>query len=465
MAAQQLQFEINGGRLSCSPGETREGEGPVRQVMVASGTAEPAVGATMEEVVGRQNLQRALKRVCANQGSPGVDRMTVDQLKDHLRAHWPETRQQLLDGHYTPQPVKQVLIPKPDGSSRTLGIPTVVDRFIQQALLQVLTPMYDPGFSDHSFGFRPGRNAHQAVRTAKEYIAQGNEWVVDIDLEKCFDRINHDILMGRLARRISDKRILRLIRRYLQAGVMVNGVVQERYEGTPQGGPLSPLLSNILLDELDQELERRGHKFCRYADDCNIYVRSERSGKRVMETIEGFLWKKLKLKVNRQKSAVARPQERQFLGFSFTSNRWLKIKLADKALKKVKHRIKKVTRRSRGISLLQVVKELNAYLRGWLGYFRLIETPTIIRDLDSWIRRRLRCYVMKQWIKSSHTRYQRLRSLGVSAQGAGGIAASRKGPWVLSNAKPLKVALSNRFFAEKGLLFLLDLYEPKVTTT
>jgi len=465
MAAQQLQFEINGGRLSCSPGETREGEGPVRQVMVASGTAEPAVGATMEEVVGRQNLQRALKRVCANQGSPGVDGMTVDQLKDHLRAHWPETRQQLLDGHYTPQPVKQVLIPKPDGSSRTLGIPTVVDRFIQQALLQVLTPMYDPGFSDHSFGFRPGRNAHQAVRTAKEYIAQGNEWVVDIDLEKCFDRINHDILMGRLARRISDKRILRLIRRYLQAGVMVNGVVQERYEGTPQGGPLSPLLSNILLDELDQELERRGHKFCRYADDCNIYVRSERSGKRVMETVEGFLWKRLKLKVNRLKSAVARPQERQFLGFSFTSNRWLKIKLADKALKKVKHRIKKVTRRSRGISLLQVVKELNAYLRGWLGYFRLIETPTIIRDLDSWIRRRLRCYVMKQWIKSSHTRYQRLRSLGVSAQGAGGIAASRKGPWVLSNAKPLKVALSNRFFAEKGLLFLLDLYEPKVTTT
>jgi len=465
MAAQQLQFEINGGRLSCSPGEAREGEGPVRQVMVASGTAEPAVGAAMEEVVGRQNLQRALKRVCANQGSPGVDGMTVDQLKDHLRAHWPETRQQLLDGHYTPQPVKQVLIPKPDGSSRTLGIPTVVDRFIQQALLQVLTPMYDPGFSDHSFGFRPGRNAHQAVRTAKEYIAQGNEWVVDIDLEKCFDRINHDILMGRLARKISDKRILRLIRRYLQAGVMVNGVVQERYEGTPQGGPLSPLLSNILLDELDQELERRGHKFCRYADDCNIYVRSERSGKRVMETIEGFLWKELKLKVNRQKSAVARPQERQFLGFSFTSNRWLKIKLADKALKKVKHRIKKVTRRSRGISLLQVVKELNAYLRGWLGYFRLIETPTIIRDLDSWIRRRLRCYVMKQWIKNSHTRYQRLRSLGVSAQGAGGIAASRKGPWVLSNAKPLKVALSNRFFAEKGLLFLLDLYEPKVTTT
>jgi RNA-directed DNA polymerase len=465
MAAQQLQFEIHGGRLSCSAGEAREGREPVRQVTAASDPAEPAVGVTMEEVVGRQNLQRALKRVCANQGSPGIDGMKVEQLKDHLRAHWPEIRQQLLEGQYTPEPVKQVLIPKPDGGSRTLGIPTVVDRFIQQALLQAITPMYDPGFSEHSFGFRPGRNAHQAVCQAKAYIAQGYEWVVDIDLEKCFDRINHDILMGRLARRISDKRILRLIRRYLQAGVMVNGVVQERCEGTPQGGPLSPLLSNILLDELDQELQRRGHRFCRYADDCNIYVRSERAGKRVMETIEGFLWKKLKLMVNRQKSAVARPQERQFLGFSFTSNRWLKIKLADKALKKVKHRIKKVTRRSRGISLLQVVKELNAYLRGWLGYFRLIETPTIIRDLDSWIRRRLRCYVMKQWIKNSHTRYQRLRSLGVSAQGAGGIAASRKGPWVLSNAKPLKVALSNRFFAEKGLLFLLDLYEPKVTTT
>jgi RNA-directed DNA polymerase len=465
MAAQQLQFEIHGGRLSCSAGEAREGEGPVRQVTAASEAAEPAVGVTMEEVVERRNLQRALKRVCANQGSPGVDGMTVDRLKDHLRAHWPEIRRQLLDGQYTPQPVKQVLIPKADGSSRALGIPTVVDRFIQQALLQILIPMYDPGFSEHSFGFRPKRNAHQAVRQAKDYIAQGYEWVVDIDLEKCFDRINHDILMGRLARRISDKRILRLIRRYLQAGIMVNGVVQERYEGTPQGGPLSPLLSNILLDELDQELERRGHRFCRYADDCNIYVRSERAGKRVMETIGGFLWKKLKLKVNRQKSAVARPQDRQFLGFSFTSNRWLKIKLADKALKNVKHRVKKITRRSRGISLLQVVKELNTYLRGWWSYFRLIETPTIIKDLDSWIRRRLRCYLMKQWIKNCHTRYQRLRSLGVSAQGACGVAGSRKGPWALSNAKPVKVALPNRFFAEKGLLFLFDLYETKVTTT
>jgi group II intron reverse transcriptase/maturase len=314
MAAQQLQFEFKGGRISVPRGEAPEEKVPVRQVMVTSGTAEPAVGVTMEEVVERQNLQRALKRVCANQGSPGVDDMTVDQLKYHLRIHWPEIRQRLLNGQYTPEPVKQVLIPKPDGSSRALGIPTVVDRFVQQALLQALTPMYDPGFSAHSFGFRPGRNAHQAVRQAKEYIAQGHEWVVDIDLEKCFDRINHDILMGRLARRISDKRILRLIRRYLQAGVMVNGVVQERYEGTPQGGPLSPLLSNILLDELDQELQRRGHKFCRYADDCNIYVHSERSGKRVMETIEGFCGRGSSLRSTGKRARWPGPRRGSFWG-------------------------------------------------------------------------------------------------------------------------------------------------------
>ena len=273
----------------------------------------------MEEVVRRENLKKALKRVCANKGGPGIDGMTVDELKDHLKVHWPQIRTKLLQGQYKPQPVKQVMIPKPGGGNRMLGIPAVIDRFIQQALLQVLNPIYDPGFSPHSYGFRPGLNAHQSVRQAKKYIEEGCEWVVDIDLEKCFDRINHDILMGRLARRISDKRILRLIRFYLQAGIMVHGVVQERYEGTPQGGPLSPLLSNILLDELDKELERRDHKFCRYADDCNVYVRSERAGKRVMDSIERFLSKKLKLKVNRQKSAVARPQERQFLGFSFTS--------------------------------------------------------------------------------------------------------------------------------------------------
>jgi RNA-directed DNA polymerase len=277
-----------------------------------------------------------------------------------------------------------------------------------------------------------------------------------MDLEKCFDRINHDILMGRIARRITDKRILRLIRRYLQAGIMAHGVVQERYEGTPQGGPLSPLLSNVLLDELDKELEGRGHKFCRYADDCNIYVRSERAGKRVLDSVERFLAKRLKLKVNRHKTAVARPQERKFLGFSFTSGRKLKIKLSGKALKSAKYRIKRITRRSRGINLQQVIKELNVYIRGWIGYYRLIETPTTLRDLDSWIRRRLRCFVMKKWINNSHTRYKGLMALGVSDKNAGPVAASRKGPWAISNMKPVKVAMPNRFFADRGLLCLLD---------
>jgi group II intron reverse transcriptase/maturase len=419
----------------------------------------------MEEVVRRENLQKALKRVCANKGSPGVDGMAVEELRVYLKTHWSGIREELLQGQYKPQPVKQVMIPKPGGGTRMLGIPTVLDRFIQQALLQVLNPIYDPAFSAHSYGFRPGRSAHQALRQAKKYMEEGYEWVVDIDLEKCFDRINHDILMGRIARRISDKRILRLIRLYLQAGIMVNGVVQERYEGTPQGGPLSPLLSNILLDELDKELQGRGHKFCRYADDCNIYVQSERAGKRVMDSTERFLAKKLKLKVNRQKSAVAKPQERKFLGFSFTSGRELKIKLSDKAAKSVKSRIKKITRRSRGISLLQVIKELREYLRGWIGYYWIIETPTVLRDLDSWIRRRLRCYVMKQWIKQCHTRYLGLRALGVSDGGARPVAGSRRGPWAMSNMKPVKIAMPNHFFAERGLLSLLNRYEALDQTT
>ena len=418
----------------------------------------------MEEVVRTENLKKALKRVCANKGSPGIDGRTLGELKDYLKDHWPEIREQLLQGQYNPKPVKQALIPKPGGGTRTLGIPTVLDRFIQQALLQALNPIYNPTFSPHSHGFRPGRNAHQAVRRAKEYIEEGYKWVVDIDLEKFFDRINHDTLMGGIAKRISDKRILRLIRRYLQVGIMVHGAVQERYEGTPQGGPLSPLLSNVLLDELDKELERRDHKFCRYADDCNIYVRSERAGKRVMDSIERFLDKKLKLKINRQKSAVAKPQERKFLGFSFTSGKELKIRLSDKALKSVKYRTREITRRSRGISLLQIIKELSTYLRGWLGYYRIIETPTVLRDLDSWIRRRLRCFVMKRWIKSCHTRYKGLRALGVSDWGARPVTASRKGPWPMSNMKPVKVAMPNRFFAERGLLSLSNHYESLAKT-
>jgi len=415
----------------------------------------------MEKVVQRDNLQKALQRVCSNKGSPGIDGMTVDELKDHLKAHWPQIREQLLAGRYTPQPVRQVLIPKPGGGTRMLGIPTVLDRFIQQAMLQVLSPVYDPTFSPNSYGFRPGRSAHQAVRQSKQYIAQGYDWVVDMDLEKCFDRINHDVLMGRLAKRISDKRILRVIRRYLQAGIMVQGIVQERNEGTPQGGPLSPLLSNVLLDELDKELDRRGHKYCRYADDCNIYVKSERAGRRVLDSIERFLTMKLRLKINHSKTAVAKPQQRQFLGFSFTSGRELKIKLSTKAEKSLHYRVKQITRRSRGVSLERVITDLNEYLKGWLGYFRLMETPSTLRDLDSWIRRRLRCFMMKRWINNCHTRYHALRALGVSDRNAALIAGSHRGPWVLCHTPPVRVAMPNRFFADRGLLFLMTRYESK----
>ena len=459
MVAQQLRFRFTRDRLLSPEGEAYGEGGSVCQVAAASEGSGPIEPALMEEVVRRENLVRALKRVRANKGSPGVDGMSVDELPGYLQKEWPRIRQELLGGRYRPQPIKQVLISKPGGGTRKLGIPTVLDRFIQQAVLQVLNRVFDPSFSPYSYGFRPGRGAHQAVRQAKRYIAEGYEWVVDIDLEKCFDRINHDILMGRLAERIEDKRVLRLIRLYLQAGVMVNGVVQERYEGTPQGGPLSPLLSNVLLDELDRELERRGHRFCRYADDCNVYVRSKRAGERVLCSSEKFLARRLKLRVNRGKSAVARPRERSFLGFSFTSGKQPKIRLSAEALKRVKGEIKRITGRSRRISLQQMIQQLGTFLRGWLGYYRLIETPTVLWDLDSWIRRRLRCFMIKQWINNSHTRFKRLIALGVSPANAKPVAASRKGPWALSNLKPVKVAMPNRFFAEQGLLSLLGQYE------
>jgi RNA-directed DNA polymerase len=428
----------------------------VRQATAATEGPDPAETIVMEEVVRKENLEKAkaLRQVVANKGGPGIDGMPVDELKRYLKTHWPDLKAGLLAGRYKPHPVKAVDIPKPGGGTRRLGIPTVLDRFIQQAILQVMAPVYDPTFSPHSYGFRPGRNAHQAVRQARAYIGEGNEWVVDLDLEKFFDRVNHDILMERIARRVTDKRILRLLRRYLQAGVMLNGVVQERYEGTPQGGPLSPLLSNILLDELDKEMERRGHKFCRYADDCNIYVQSERAGHRVMDSVERFLAKRLKLKINRDKSAVALPQERAFLGFSFMGGEYRKIRLAPRTVKNFKRRIKRITGRSRGITMERMIQELNGYLRGWLGYYGIAETPTVFADLDCWIRRRLRCLAAKQWFKSCKARFRGLHELGVDPKNAALLALSRRGPWAMSNMKAFKMAMPNKFFAERGLLTL-----------
>jgi RNA-directed DNA polymerase len=407
----------------------------------------------MEEILDPENLKEALKRVKANKGSAGMDRMTVDQLTDYLKKHWPAIREQMLEGAYKPQPVLRVEIPKPDGGIRKLGIPVVVDRFLQQAVMQVLQSKWDGTFSEHSYGFRPNRSARQAVAQAQEYIAQGYTWVVDLDLEKFFDRVNHDKLMGRLAKRITDKRVLKLIRAFLNAGVMEKGLVSPIDEGTPQGGPLSPLLSNIVLDELDRELERRGHRFVRYADDCNIYVRSQRAGERVMESITRFITKKLKLKVNSEKSAVARPWERKFLGFSFTAKEPQRRRIAPKAMERFKERVRGLTRRTKGVSLEVVVKELTVYLRGWHGYFRFCQTPTVLGDLDSWIRRKLRCFKWKQW-KRGRTRYKELRQRGVNEALAAQTAGSPHGPWRLSQSPALCIAFPNAFFDRVGLFRL-----------
>lgn len=350
----------------------------------------------MEEVCGRENCLRALRRVKANKGSPGIDGMKVGELPGYLKQHWPALREQLLSGSYQPQPVRRVEIAKPEGGVRKLGIPTVLDRFIQQAVMQVLQDRWDRTFSEHSHGFRPQRSAHQAVAKAQQYIAEGNRWVVDLDLEKFFDRVNHDKLMAAIARRVNDKRMLRLLRAFLESGVMENGLVSLVEEGTPQGGPLSPLLSNLVLDELDRELERRQHRFVRYADDCNIYVASERAGKRVMQSVTGFIRRRLKLKVNETKSAVARPQERKFLGFSFTYGAKPKRRIAPKALLRCKQRVRELTRRTRGISLEQMTEELTSYLRGWKSYFDYSQTPSVLKELDKWIRRRLRSVIWKQ---------------------------------------------------------------------
>jgi RNA-directed DNA polymerase len=411
----------------------------------------PAIGEQwMEEVCERENCKQALARVKANKGSAGMDGMTVQQLPEFLKQHWPAIRDQLLSGTYEPQPVKRVEIPKPDGGVRKLGIPTVLDRFIQQAVMQVLQRRWDGSFSEHSYGFRPGRSAHQAVTAAQQFIAEGYRWVVDLDLEKFFDRVNHDRLMAKIAERVRDQRMLKLIRAFLTAGVMESGLVSAVDEGTPQGGPLSPLLSNLVLDELDQELERRGLRFARYADDSNIYVRSRRAGERVMESITRFITVKLKLKVNDEKSAVARPWERKFLGFSFTWNREPKRRIAPKAVFRFKEKIRELTQRTRGVSAQRMADELARYLRGWVGYFGKCETPSVLAELDRWLRRRLRSVIWKQWKRGS-VRFAELRKRGVGQDLAAQTAGSAHGPWRLANSPALAFALPNAYFDSLGI--------------
>jgi RNA-directed DNA polymerase len=415
------------------------------------GTQSPAIAEQlMEEVCERENCKQALKRVKANKGSAGVDGMTVQQLPEYLKQHWPAIREQLLSGTYKPQPVRRVEIPKPEGGMRKLGIPTVLDRFVQQAVMQVLQRKWDGTFSDHSYGFRPGRSAHQAVAQAQQYMAEGYRWVVDLDLEKFFDRVNHDKLMARIATGVGDQRMLKLIRTFLKAGVMEGGLVSPVDEGTPQGGPLSPLLSNLVLDEFDRELERRGLRFARYADDCNVYVRSRRAGERVMNSITRFITTKLKLKVNVQKSAVAEPWERKFLGFSFTRFGTPKRRIAPKAVDRFKAKVRELTSRTRGISIERMAAELAQYLRGWFGYFGKCETPSVLQSLEEWTRRRLRSAIWKQWKRGS-VRFAELRKRGVNKDLAAKTAGSAHGPWHLANSKGLAFALPNAYFDSLGI--------------
>jgi RNA-directed DNA polymerase len=452
---QNVQMELD---FSCAPtGEARQaGREETELLPVVHGTESPAsTNRLMEEVCERENLKEALRRVKANKGSAGVDGMTVGEITSYLKQHWAAIREQLLSGTYEPQPVRRVEIPKPDAGVRELGIPTVLDRFIQQAVMQVLQRHWDRTFSDHSYGFRPGRSAHQAVAQAQQYIAEGYRWVIDLDLEKFFDRVNHDRLMGQIAKRIEDKRLLKLIRALLNAGVMENGLVSPSVEGTPQGGPLSPLLSNLVLDELDRELERRGHRFVRYADDSNIYVRSQRAGQRVMESITRLITQKLKLKVNEAKSAVARPWQRKFLGFSFTDGLEAKRVIAPKALDRFARRIRDITRRAKSVSIEAAMEELAPYMRGWRSYFGFCETPEVLLYLTRWVRLRLRAALWRQW-KTPRRRRAALIALGVLPRLASNTAGSGRGPWHLARSKALSVGLSNAYFKSLGLPSLVE---------
>jgi RNA-directed DNA polymerase len=440
---------------STGPGEAQETRrGEIESLPAFNEPKSPAdTDRIMEEICEWENLKEAMWRVKANKGSAGIDGMTVNELPDYRDLL--VIREQLLSGTYKPQPVKRVEIPKPDGGVRKLGIPTALDRFVQQAVMQVLQKQWDRTFSDSSYGFRPGRSPHQAVAQAQQYIAAGYGWVVDLDLEKFFDRVNHDKLMGQIAKRVRDKRLLKLIRAFLNAGVMENGLVSPSVEGTPQGGPLSPLLSNLVLDELDRELERRGHRFVRYADDSNIYVRSEQAGQRVMKGITRFIEKKLKLKVNEKKSAVGRPQVRKFLGFSFTDGPVIRRTIAPKAVERFKERIREITRQAKSGSLAQTMKVLAPYMRGWRGYFGFCETPDRLIQLTRWVRLRLRDALWRQWKTQRHRRAMLLQ-LGVRGALAATTAASSRGPWHLAHSKALSIALSNAYFRSRGFPSLFE---------
>jgi len=410
----------------------------------------------MQAAVSRENMTAALLRVEANNGCAGVDEMPAEALRAYLHEHWPRVKEELLAGRYVPSPVLGVQIPKPGGEGvRQLGIPTVTDRLIQQALHQVLCPIFDPGFSESSYGFRPGRSAHQAVLEARAYVASGRRWVVDMDLEKFFDRVNHDVLMARVARKVTDKRVLGLIRRYLQAGMMDGGVVSPREAGTPQGGPLSPLLSNILLDDLDKELERRGHAFCRYADDCNIYVHSRRAGRRVLASITRFLGKRLKLTVNREKSGVDRPWKRKFLGYSMTVGRQPRLKPAAASIDRLKNKLRELLRRGRGRSLSRVIEQLTPILRGWINYFGLADVKGIFQQLDAWLRRKLRCILWRQW-KRPRTRAKNLMKRGLAEIRAWKSAYNGRGPWWNAGASHMNEAFPKTYFDRCGLISLYD---------
>ena len=438
-------------------GGTAKGTGVERQTHPArGGNAEAETPMLMKEVVRRENLIVAHKRVVQNGGAAGVDGMTTDELMGYCQKHWARIREELLSGTYVPQPVRRVDIAKPDGKgTRTLGIPTVLDRMIQQAILQVLTPIFDPTFSDASFGYRPGRGAHGAVRRAREHMAAGHRWVVDVDLANFFDRVNHDVLMARVVRRVKDKQVLRLIRRYLEAGMMEGGVVSARTEGTPQGGPLSPLLSNLLLDGLDRELERRGHRFVRYADDCNVYVRSKAAGERVMASVERYVWRQLRLRINRDKSAVARPWERKFLGYTVTTHRKPRLKVARQSVKRLKAKLRPILRRGRGRSLGGVVMELSPILRGWVAYFRMVEVKVSLEELDEGVRRKLRCIVWRQW-KKPRTRLRELQRLGLDEDQARRSASNGYGPWWNAGRSHMNFALPTKKLRRMGLVSLLD---------